>query len=89
MIIAIRRPVYREGHIGANYNSSKQKLKLVSWCFKPSQPQRITSGLQKLKTDSLFISYVIMFEEDWNKHNLVSQLVGALSPVNHRGFHQG
>ena len=24
-----------------------QNIKLVSWCFKPSQPQRITSGLKK------------------------------------------
>ena len=23
---------------------------LVSWCFKPSQPQRITSGLNKIMT---------------------------------------
>ena len=24
----------------------KRKKKLVSWCFEPSQPQRITSGLK-------------------------------------------
>ena len=33
----------------------KKKLKkgsqLVSWCFEPSQPQRITSGLQKRKKE--------------------------------------
>ena len=26
---------------------AKKRSKLVSWCFEPSQPQRITSGMRK------------------------------------------
>ena len=50
-------------------HKERNKHKLVSWCFKPSQPQR-----------------TIRLRETFVKR-FVSWLVGALSPVNHKGIY--
>ena len=34
-------------HIGCDARQSDKCSKLVSWCFKPSQPQRIIPGLRE------------------------------------------
>ena len=40
------------------WDNSKQKCKLVSWCFKPRQQQRIISGLAKVQALKIFpLSY--------------------------------
>ena len=54
---------------------------LVNWCLERSQPQRIASGWSSEDNDM----------NEWVNEDvtLVSQLIGALSPVIHKGLHQG
>ena len=40
-----------QGHL----RTSQLVSRLVSWCFEPSQPQRITSGLNKTFTKSYVV----------------------------------
>ena len=53
-----------QGCTGVGLLASTGVSKLVSWCFEPSQPQRITSRLEhKLHSISkLFISQVIILQ---------------------------
>ena len=66
----------------------QQSEMLVSWSFEPSQPLGIISGLKTNSNPSL--SHTALKSCRTN-HNIsaVSYLVGALSPVNHKGLHQG
>ena len=44
-----------------------QQYLLVSWCFKPSQPQRITSGLQHQQDlCHVFIDFKKTFDRVWH-----------------------
>ena len=71
-----------------NFHDGKRKRELVSWCFEPRQPQKITSGVER-KVQSipkLFIPQVIIsqisFFSDHNSaamHNFGTQ---ALKNVN-------
>ena len=44
-----RRRTRRTTTTSTTTNNNEKKKKLVSWCFKPCQPQRTTSGLKKKK----------------------------------------
>ena len=54
--------------------------KLVSWCFEPSQPQRITSGLYTWKTDT-YVTHNSNSTDTYVTHNINSDFDSiSLSP---------
>ena len=56
------------------------RLRLVSWCFEPSQPQRITSGL--MKTETVGVEKVcIHIMAEWWRCCLVPRVVKKFRSV--------
>ena len=62
---------------------------LVSWCFEPSQPQRITSGLQHQQDlYHVFIDFKKAFDRIWHaaflaaiKYNISTDLIKVIKSL--------